>query len=225
MTDLVADVVELAREPGANERRAAGRPARRAGGRRGRSARRRRPRAALRREALPRAGQRRPGQRIGRAISNLLDNAAKWSPDGGEVEVEASGRPGLGPRPRPGLRPTPTSPRSSTASGAPTRRAASRAPGSAWRSCSGSPRSTAARASAANAEGGGALVAIELPLGPTEAQATLSRVSATSQDSDGLMGSTRRDRERARGTRCMKADGNDAAQGGARWASPCSPRP
>ena len=30
-------------------------------------------------------------QRLGRAISNLLDNAAKWSPDGGTVEVSSSG--------------------------------------------------------------------------------------------------------------------------------------
>ena len=27
-------------------------------------------------------------QRVGRAISNMLDNAAKWSPPGGRVDVE-----------------------------------------------------------------------------------------------------------------------------------------
>ena len=90
LTALVSDVVELAREPGAeaiviqdvamDE---------------------------LTRDAIERARRRfreltfeesiSPGlvtgdpQRLGRAISNLLDNAAKWSPDGGTVEVSSSG--------------------------------------------------------------------------------------------------------------------------------------
>ena len=37
-------------------------------------------------------------------VSNLLDNAAKWSPGGGEVEVEVAGRRGQRSRPRPGDR-------------------------------------------------------------------------------------------------------------------------
>ena len=90
MTDLVADVVELARAPGQD--------------------------AILRqdvaldeltRDAIERAERRARGisfdprlepslihadpQRVGRAISNMLDNAAKWSPPGGTVEVEVAG--------------------------------------------------------------------------------------------------------------------------------------
>jgi two-component system sensor histidine kinase MprB len=87
MTELVGDVVELARAPGQD--------------------------AILRqdvaldeltRDAIERAERRSRGigfetrvepslvnadpQRLGRAISNMLDNAAKWSPPGGSVEVE-----------------------------------------------------------------------------------------------------------------------------------------
>jgi two-component system, OmpR family, sensor histidine kinase MprB len=39
--------------------------------------------------------------RIDRAISNLLDNAAKWSPRNGTVEVTVTAGRRLGPRPRP----------------------------------------------------------------------------------------------------------------------------
>ena len=88
MTELVGDVVELARAPGQD--------------------------AILRqdvaldeltREAIERAERRARGitferrlspslvhvdpQRVGRAISNMLDNATKWSPPEGRVEVEA----------------------------------------------------------------------------------------------------------------------------------------
>jgi two-component system sensor histidine kinase MprB len=90
MTELVGDVVELARAPGQD--------------------------AILRqdvaldelaRDAIERAERRARGisfearmqpslihadpQRVGRAISNMLDNAAKWSPPGGTVEVEVEG--------------------------------------------------------------------------------------------------------------------------------------
>ena len=41
--------------------------------------------------------------RISRAVSNLLDNAAKWSRDGGLVEVDPARRRRDGPRPRAGV--------------------------------------------------------------------------------------------------------------------------
>ena len=82
--------------------------------------------------------------RLERAIGNLLDNAAKWSPPGSRVEVllrqgELTVRdhgPGIDPDDLRG---------SSTASTAPRGRAASPARGSGSRSCARSWRSTAAR--------------------------------------------------------------------------------
>jgi two-component system, OmpR family, sensor histidine kinase MprB len=89
MTELVGDVVELARAPGqdAVERRDVALD-------------------ELTRDAIERAQRRareirfeqrlRPSlvhadaQRLGRAISNMLDNACKWSPPGGTVEVEVT---------------------------------------------------------------------------------------------------------------------------------------
>jgi two-component system sensor histidine kinase MprB len=92
MTDLVGDVVELAREPG-----------------QGALARQDVALDELARDAIERAQRRARGirfeqrisptlvnadpQRLGRAISNMLDNACKWSPRDGIVEVEvADGR-------------------------------------------------------------------------------------------------------------------------------------
>jgi two-component system sensor histidine kinase MprB len=87
MTGLVGDVVELARAPGQDA-----------------IARQDVALDELTRDAIERAerrargisfeGRMRPSlihadpQRVGRAISNMLDNAAKWSPPGGTVEVE-----------------------------------------------------------------------------------------------------------------------------------------
>ena len=86
MTDLVGDVVELARMPGQAELE-----------------RRDLALDELTRDAIERAKRRArelrfeerisptlvnaDPQRLGRAISNMLDNAAKWSPKGGTVEV------------------------------------------------------------------------------------------------------------------------------------------
>jgi two-component system, OmpR family, sensor histidine kinase MprB len=53
-------------------------------------AQRRAPRVAFRTELTPSIVQCVPG-RIDRAVANLLDNAAKWSPDGGEIEVAVQG--------------------------------------------------------------------------------------------------------------------------------------
>jgi two-component system sensor histidine kinase MprB len=90
MTDLVGDVVELARAPGqdAVARQDIGLD-------------------ELTRDAIERAQRRARGlrfdtrlqpsvvhadtQRLGRAISNMLDNACKWSPPGGTIEVETEG--------------------------------------------------------------------------------------------------------------------------------------
>jgi two-component system sensor histidine kinase MprB len=89
MSELVGDVVELARAPGqdAVERRDAGLD-------------------DLARDAIERAQRRARGirfeqrlgtsvvyadaERLGRAISNMLDNACKWSPEGGTIEVEVA---------------------------------------------------------------------------------------------------------------------------------------
>jgi two-component system, OmpR family, sensor histidine kinase MprB len=86
MTDLVGDVVELARAPGQDA-----------------VARQDVSLDELTRDAIERAERRARGlrfephleptlvhadaQRLGRAISNMLDNACKWSPEGGTVEV------------------------------------------------------------------------------------------------------------------------------------------
>jgi two-component system sensor histidine kinase MprB len=90
MTDLVADVVELARAPGQDA-----------------IVRQDVALDELTRDAIERAERRARGisfeprlepslihvdpQRVGRAISNMLDNATKWSPPGGTVQVEVAG--------------------------------------------------------------------------------------------------------------------------------------
>jgi two-component system, OmpR family, sensor histidine kinase MprB len=89
MTELVGDVVELARAPGQDA-----------------IARRDVALDELTRDAIERAQRRAremsfeprlhpslvhaDAQRVGRAISNMLDNAWKWSPDGGRIEVEVA---------------------------------------------------------------------------------------------------------------------------------------
>jgi two-component system sensor histidine kinase MprB len=96
MGDLVGDVVELAREPGAERLApqdvrldelaadAVARARRRARGLAGG--------LSFSEDLSPSLVSGDPA-RIGRAISNLLDNAAKWSPEGGTVEVAvADGR-------------------------------------------------------------------------------------------------------------------------------------
>ncbi len=179
LTALVSDVVELAREPGGDA--LAAQDVRL---------------DELARDAVERAQRRARGlrfeqrirpalvsgdpQRLGRAISNLLDNAAKWSPAGGTIEVEVGPVSGGARRGAPG--------------GASRARVAVRdhGPGFAeaelprvfdrfWRSDesrgkhgSGLGLAIVARvaeehggsAGAANAEGGGALVSIELPAEP-----------------------------------------------------------
>ena len=90
MTELVGDVVELARAPGHDA-----------------VARQDVALDELTRDAIERAERRARGlsfetrlgpslvhadaQRLGRAISNMLDNACKWSPEGGTVEVTVDG--------------------------------------------------------------------------------------------------------------------------------------
>jgi two-component system, OmpR family, sensor histidine kinase MprB len=89
MTDLVGDVVELARAPGQDA-----------------IARQDVALDELARDAIERAQRRAremnfepdlhpslvhaDAQRLGRAISNMLDNACKWSPPGGEIDVEVA---------------------------------------------------------------------------------------------------------------------------------------
>ena len=90
MTDLVGDVVELARAPGEDA-----------------IARRDVALDELTRDAIERAERRAremefvedlhpslvhaDAQRLGRAISNMLDNAWKWSPPGGRIDVSVDG--------------------------------------------------------------------------------------------------------------------------------------
>ena len=142
MTELVGDVVELARAPGQDA-----------------IARQDVALDELTRDAIERAERRAremqfdehlhpslvhaDAQRLGRAISNMLDNASKWSPPGGRSTSRSPRAGSPSATTARASRPA-TSTRSSTASGAPTTRAASPAPAWAWRSCSGSPRSTTA---------------------------------------------------------------------------------
>ncbi len=116
MTTLIGDLVELAREdPSASS---AGR-ARRAG-RRGRP--RRSPAYAAGRPTVQFDVRTEPWWVTGdpaaleRAITNLLDNAAKWSPEGGRVTVELEQGHGHRLRPGQGHRRRTTSRTSSTAS-------------------------------------------------------------------------------------------------------------
>ena len=161
MTDLVADVVELAREPGADG-----------------LARQDVRLDELAADAVERARRRHRGlrfdtrlssslvnadaDRLGRAISNLLDNAAKWSPEEGEVVVEVSdGRvavrdrgPGFGAEDLP--RVFDRFWRADNARGKP-------GSGLGLAIVQRVAEEHGGAASAANAEGGGALVAIQLP--------------------------------------------------------------
>jgi two-component system sensor histidine kinase MprB len=91
MTELVADVVELARVPGedggaAHEDVALDELARDAVERS-----RRRARELRFEERISPSVVRGDRQRLGRAISNMLDNACKWSPPGDTVEIEVAG--------------------------------------------------------------------------------------------------------------------------------------
>ena len=79
-----------------------------------------------------------------RAVTNLLDNAAKWSPADGTVTGAADRRACSPSTTRAPASPRPTAPTSSSASTAPRSRARCPAPGSACRSCGRSSTGTAA---------------------------------------------------------------------------------
>ena len=83
-------------------------------------------------------------ERLHRAVSNLLDNAVKWSPDGGTVEVRVADAVRLDPRPRAGHRRRGSRRRSSIASTGRRRHAACPARASASPSCARWPSPTAA---------------------------------------------------------------------------------
>ena len=144
LTALVADIVELARgaKPARRRGRRAARPA---GGGRGR-ARQRRGRAttsASRADAEPTLVRGDP-ERIHRASPTCVDNARKWSPPGGEVEVAcAAASSPCATTAR--ASPTATCSACSSASTAPRTPAACPGRGWAWRSCARRPRRTAAR--------------------------------------------------------------------------------
>ena len=81
--------------------------------------------------------------RIGRAVDNLLDNALKWSPDGGVVEVACSGGTLIVRDHGPGVADS-DSPSSSTASTGPRVPGPSPAPAWDWPSWPRWPRTRAA---------------------------------------------------------------------------------
>ena len=161
LTELVAGVVELARAPGADrlafqdvrlDELAASELER---------ARRRSRELTFSARLSPVLVSGDP-QRLGRAIANLLDNAAKWSPPGSEVELEVSdGRVGVRDH-GPGFAPEDLPKvferfwRADEARGKP-------GSGLGLAIVQRVAEEHGGRAVAANADGGGALVAIELP--------------------------------------------------------------
>lgn len=174
LTALVADVVELAREPGAETLvtrelaldELAGDAVARA---------RRRFRGLRFDERLSPGLVEGDPQRLGRAISNLIDNAAKWSPEGGEVEVALrfeSGRARLAVRDHgPGF-PADELDRVFDRFWRADEARGTHGSGLGLAIVARVADEHGGRAEAANAEGGGAVVAIELPAAENaEAQA------------------------------------------------------
>ena len=96
--------------------RAARRPRRRRGARSSASVAGRRARPST--SSSTRSSSWRNADSLGRAVTNLLDNAVKWSPPGGTDPGAARGQPAAGLRRRARASPTPTCRTSSTASSA-----------------------------------------------------------------------------------------------------------